>query len=275
MTGRVDRGQPGSVVTGRPGSVVTGRPEDSSPDVGRGRWLAVTRAPAYSCAVQLSPRALTALAIALTACGEPQPELREWQPSDHGQPSAADPAATDRAVAPPEDSSPEQTEIRAATALFRSMCASCHGEAGRGDGPGRPPVAEVADLSTREWQESRTDQQIAEVVREGRGGFMPAFGDRLSPAGVDALVRHIRRLGGAATDAPTGAATDAPTGAATDAPTGAATDAPTGATTAGTTAGARGETATDAPTGTAPGATADAPTGITAGTRGETAPGAP
>jgi mono/diheme cytochrome c family protein len=156
----------------------------------------VLRAPAYAWRVQLHPRALVVLAIALTACGEPAPELREWRPSDHQQPAAGEPAAAGGAVAPPEEQSPEQTEIRAASALFSSMCASCHGQLGRGDGPGRPPVAEVADLTTAEWQDARTDEQIAEVIREGRGGFMPGFGDRLSPAGVDALVRHVRRLGG-------------------------------------------------------------------------------
>lgn len=142
----------------------------------------------------VSKRLLLALALGMSACGEPQPELREWQPSDHRGPSAA---SDDTRAAPPEDATPLQTEIRAATALFGSMCASCHGPTGRGDGEGRPPVAPIADFTTDDFQSSRSDDDIARAIRDGRGGFMPSFGDRLNSAGVQALVRHVRRLGSA------------------------------------------------------------------------------
>jgi hypothetical protein len=56
-------------------------------------------------------------------------------------------------------------------------------------------VAPIADFTDVSFQSARTDDDIAQVIREGRGGFMPAFGDRLSPAGVAALVRHVRRFG--------------------------------------------------------------------------------
>lgn len=150
---------------------------------------------AYACAVHRSKRLVLALALITSACGETQPELREWQPSDHHTANAASPS--DRRAAPPEDSAedPEQTEIRAATALFQTMCASCHGASGRGDGPGRPPAASIADFSATSFQSSRSDDDLASIIRDGRGGFMPAFGDQLSPTGVLALVRHVRRLG--------------------------------------------------------------------------------
>jgi mono/diheme cytochrome c family protein len=141
------------------------------------------------------------LALALVGCGEPQRELREWQASDHQAPAA--PQAGDARAAPPEadgseEVAPEEMERRAATALFGSLCASCHGAGGRGDGPERPPVASVPDLSSPEWQDAHTDQEIAAAIRDGRGAFMPAFGDRLRPAGIEALARHVRRLAGRA-----------------------------------------------------------------------------
>ena len=104
----------------------------------------------------------------------------------------------DRTGAPDEiDADPAATEARAATALFGSMCAQCHGQSGAGDGAGRPPVAQIPDFRDTAFQSARTDEQLAEVIANGRGGFMPAFGARLSPEGVAALVRHVRRLGAA------------------------------------------------------------------------------
>jgi cytochrome c oxidase cbb3-type subunit 3 len=134
---------------------------------------------------------------ALAACGNdgPRPGLREWTPADHQPPEGEQ---SDRTGAPDEvDANPAETEARAATSLFGAMCAQCHGDTGDGNGPGRPPVAQVPDFRSAEWQASHTDDQIATSIAEGRGGFMPAFGARLSPEGVAALVRHVRRLGGA------------------------------------------------------------------------------
>lgn len=138
---------------------------------------------------------VTALFV-LSACEEPRGELREWEPSDHQPPRGGVAEGDGRAAPPEEDPDPAVTEVRAATALYGSLCASCHGGTGRGDGPARPPVASIPDLTSDEWQSSRSDAQIAQVIRDGRGGFMPGFGDRLSPAGLDALTRHVRRLGG-------------------------------------------------------------------------------
>ncbi|HJL28949.1 MAG TPA: hypothetical protein RMI62_07740, partial [Polyangiaceae bacterium LLY-WYZ-15_(1-7)] len=44
---------------------------------------------------------------------------------------------------------------------------------------------------------SRTDQQIAAAIVRGQG-MMPAFGDRIAPQGVAALVGYIRAFGEAA-----------------------------------------------------------------------------
>lgn len=172
--------------------------------------------------------------VLLAACQEPRRELREWQPSDHQTPSGAGAADDDgRAAPPPEtDADPAATEQRVATALFGSLCASCHGTEGRGDGPGRPPVAQIPDLTRAEWQRGRSDEEIARVIREGRGGFMPGFGERLSPAGVEALTRHVRRLGGAEAGAEagteTGAETEAGGEAETEAEAGVETEAEAG-----------------------------------------------
>jgi mono/diheme cytochrome c family protein len=141
-------------------------------------------------------RRLVVVFVLLAACGsEGSRPTREWTPADHQPPEGEQ---SDRSGAPDEvDADPAATEARAAAALFNAMCAQCHGMEGRGDGPGRPPVAQVPDFQAAAFQSGRTDEQLAEVIANGRGGFMPAFGARISGEGIAALVRHVRRLGGA------------------------------------------------------------------------------
>ena len=132
--------------------------------------------------------ALGMLLLATGACAGDPPPKREWTPADHGQPANPDESmiATDRVV-PGED-----PEARAARALWTATCATCHGRDGRGQGEGRPPAARIADFTDPEFQKSRTDEALAQVISEGRG-MMPPFGKQLNPQGIAALVRHIRR----------------------------------------------------------------------------------
>ena len=80
-----------------------------------------------------------------------------------------------------------------APALFAQACAKCHGRDGRGglamvvNGP-RP-----IDLTSPDWQRSRSDQDVAAVIRNGRGA-MPPFADVLTTTQIDALGSYVRRL---------------------------------------------------------------------------------
>ena len=135
------------------------------------------------------------LALALgPACGDPAPK-REWTAADHGQPERADPDRTPDQPEPQE--SEEQALVRAAAALWNASCAGCHGRDGRGQGPGRPPGAQIADFTAPDWQASRSDAQLEQVIRDGRG-MMPAYGKQLNEQGLRALADHVRRLGATA-----------------------------------------------------------------------------
>ena len=137
--------------------------------------------------------AAATIGIALLGGCRKQPEqVREWKASDHGQPAEAQLDPSRR----PDEKGPESmlsAEERAARALWAVSCASCHGRGGRGDGPGKPPGANVADLTNPAWQKSRTDEQIAEVIIKGRG-MMPAFAEQIGKAGVVALVKLVRSM---------------------------------------------------------------------------------
>jgi len=123
-----------------------------------------------------------ALCAALSACGEPAPELREWRPSDHQLPEGY-----------PERDEAEAPRADPGATLYGTFCASCHGARGLGDGPGHPPMARMPSFADPAIQ-AHSDAEWARVITEGRGGFMPAFGDRLSPEGVSAIVAHLRTL---------------------------------------------------------------------------------
>ena len=83
---------------------------------------------------------------------------------------------------------------------FLHYCAPCHGEEGRGDGFNAynldPRPRDLADL---EFQEERTDEDLAAIVRTGGGvaglsNAMPPWGRTLGDRKIQNLVSFIRNL---------------------------------------------------------------------------------
>lgn len=80
-----------------------------------------------------------------------------------------------------------------ARALFAQACAKCHAADGSG---GLPMVAngpKPIDLRDAGWQRSRTDNEIALAIRDGRGA-MPPFAGVLAEQQIAGLARHVRSL---------------------------------------------------------------------------------
>jgi cytochrome c6 len=86
----------------------------------------------------------------------------------------------------------ERTPIDA-SALFAQACAKCHADDGTGGLPMAVNGPRPADLTTAEWQRSRTDAEIVAALRNGRGA-MPPFQDVLTPPQIQALGAYVRRL---------------------------------------------------------------------------------
>jgi mono/diheme cytochrome c family protein len=125
---------------------------------------------------------------ACAACNGRSEPLREWRPDDHGQPAQEDPTRTQEPV------EAEQGGVdRAADALYTVSCAGCHGRDGRGQGASRPPGAQPPDFSSPEFQAQRSDAQLLQVIREGRG-LMPPFGKQVNEQGQAALIARVRRF---------------------------------------------------------------------------------
>jgi mono/diheme cytochrome c family protein len=88
----------------------------------------------------------------------------------------------------------------AAPAVYAERCSTCHGERGRGDGPGGasfdPRPRNFADPA---WQQSISDERIRLTIHSGgaalgKSPMMPAQPD-LDDATLDALVAYIRQVG--------------------------------------------------------------------------------
>jgi mono/diheme cytochrome c family protein len=85
-------------------------------------------------------------------------------------------------------------------ALYARYCATCHGPAGKGDGPNARylPIPPAIHASA-ERMSLRPDDVLYDMIAGGgyimnRSNRMPAFGETLRPDEIGALVAHIRVL---------------------------------------------------------------------------------
>jgi mono/diheme cytochrome c family protein len=83
--------------------------------------------------------------------------------------------------------SPAQQQVQPGGDLFAQRCAGCHGTDGRGITSAGTPNFTRSDL-----QAGLTDQQIGDIIRNGKSGRMPAFGGEFSDQQISALTSHIR-----------------------------------------------------------------------------------
>lgn len=91
-------------------------------------------------------------------------------------------------------------DIEAGETKFKQLCATCHGDDGRGDGPAARALRPAPrDMSDPEWQEETSDEHIRLVTEKGgpAAGLAPtmtAFGHALSDEDLDNVVAYIRSL---------------------------------------------------------------------------------
>lgn len=125
------------------------------------------------------------LGMTLLACNPPK---QEEPPADDGAAAAAAPEAkTASATAPDADT------------YFAQKCAACHGDAGKGDGPGAAAMdPKPRDFTGQEWQAEVTDEELKKVIlgggmAVGKSPLMPGSPDlKDKPELLDALVKNIR-----------------------------------------------------------------------------------
>src|SRR5215204_3954019 len=81
-----------------------------------------------------------------------------------------------------QSQAPDKIDIDGET-MFATSCGWCHQSGGRADGRG-PKLAGT----------TRSDDYIAERVRKGKPGAMPAYGSVFSESQIMAIVGYIRTL---------------------------------------------------------------------------------
>jgi mono/diheme cytochrome c family protein len=92
----------------------------------------------------------------------------------------------------------EEHRVQAQT-IWKERCSNCHGQFGRGDGPGaKLLMVKPRDFSDRHWKDQADDERIARTIVEGGvavglDGNMAANPDlRSKPEVVRALVEIVR-----------------------------------------------------------------------------------
>lgn len=79
-----------------------------------------------------------------------------------------------------------------APALYGSKCSLCHGKDGTGVKSWKSKG--IPNFTDAQWHGRHTDEQISEVIRNGKGKYMPPFGKQLSDEQISALVAAVRRF---------------------------------------------------------------------------------
>lgn len=97
---------------------------------------------------------------------------------------------------PPIDIASNPLLVRGRT-LFVERCASCHGEAGVGDGP-VAAINEVppGNLTDDQWKHGDQPQDVLRVIRDGLQGAMPGWDKTFGEPDQFALAAYVYYLAG-------------------------------------------------------------------------------
>ncbi len=138
---------------------------------------------------------VAALVVCLATFGCTPKEAAPAEPERAAEPAPAPEAAPSEPVAV-KDPAVEAEEI------FKARCVTCHGEKGKGDGPGSAALnPKPRDYTSAEWQKSVTDEHIEKIIigggtAVGLSALMPPNPDLTDkPEVVAALVAVVRNLG--------------------------------------------------------------------------------
>ena len=134
--------------------------------------------------------AAATVAVALLACNDNKTSTTGTTPSATGtsKTTSANVGTTAAAVDAKE--------------LFKTRCAPCHGESGKGDGPGAAALTpKPRDYTNAAWQDSVKDEDIKKTIlyggaAVGKSPAMPASTDLDGKPELDALVAYVRQFKG-------------------------------------------------------------------------------
>lgn len=118
------------------------------------------------------------------------------------QPEPAAPAAQAPAAPAAQAPTPATSPADEAKQTFATLCSTCHGADGKGDGPAAATLnPKPRNYTDKEWQASITDEQLAKVILEGgaavgKSPLMPPNPQlKDKPEVIAELVKIVRSFG--------------------------------------------------------------------------------
>ena len=127
--------------------------------------------------------------MCLAGCNKSEPEA-----------AAAAPAAAPTAAA--AEKAPGAAPTESGADVFKGRCVPCHGESGKGDGPGAAALnPKPRDYTDAAWQKSVTDEDIKKAIlyggaAVGKSPAMPSHPDlEAKPEVLNGVIKVIRDFG--------------------------------------------------------------------------------
>jgi mono/diheme cytochrome c family protein len=115
--------------------------------------------------------------------------------SGNASTEASSSTTTPAQTAPPADTGAVASDpIAHGKQVYMARCALCHGPEGKGDGPAAAGLnPKPRNHTDGTYMNSRTDDQLLQVIRNGKGG-MPAWGAVLSDQEIHDVLKYVRTL---------------------------------------------------------------------------------
>lgn len=136
----------------------------------------------------------------LIGCQGKQAETPQ-APAEQAQ-QTAQPPAEETPAAEGAPATGGENPVQEAKEIFQTRCATCHGQDGRGDGPGAKLLTpKPQNFHDKQWQAATNDKTIGTAIvyggaAVGKSPLMASNPDLQSkPKVVDALISHVRSLG--------------------------------------------------------------------------------
>jgi mono/diheme cytochrome c family protein len=109
--------------------------------------------------------------------------------------SAETPAAGTAGTVATDTAAGGEVSLAVGDAVYKTRCAMCHGESGKGDGPaGQALNPRPRDHTDAAYMSTLTDQSIENTILNGKGTGMPPHKGLLTDAEVKSLVLKVRSL---------------------------------------------------------------------------------
>jgi cytochrome c oxidase cbb3-type subunit 3 len=84
--------------------------------------------------------------------------------------------------------------------LYGQICATCHGQSGKGDGPGAAALnPKPRDHTDKEYMSKLTDDDLFKVIKNGgasvgKSPLMPPWGSTLKDDQIKDVIAYVRTL---------------------------------------------------------------------------------